>query len=153
MSNGDGTGGSIFLLAGVALLIYGASEARATFMRLRTRFSLVVGELGFEYAFGVGSVTWDEVASLDLERVWRGTPGAVRVRVKGPDEFAARHELSLASSLMLRINDGALYVGRGALMPAAAVLDLMNERLAEFRATRRPAAVPAQRARRRTSRH
>jgi hypothetical protein len=158
-ANGDGTGGSVFVLAGAALLIYGASEARATLMRFQTAFSLVVGEAGFEYAFGAGSVTWDEVASLGFERVARrGKPGAVRVQVKVPDEFAARHELSLPASLMLRINDGALYVARGALMPAGAVLELMNDRLAEFRRTHRPEATaptPAleHNVRRRTSRH
>jgi hypothetical protein len=54
---------------------------------------------------------------------------------------------------MLRINDGALYVARGALMPAAGVLDLMNERLAEFRRTHKPTAAPASSVKRRTSRH
>ena len=158
-SNGDGTGGSVFVLAGAALLIYGANEARATLMRFRTAFSLVVGDAGFEYAFGAGSVTWDEVASLGFERVARrGKPGAVRVQVKVPDEFAARHELSLPASLTLRLNDGALYVARGSLMPAGAVLELMNDRLAEFRRTHRPVATaptPAveRTVRRRTSRH
>jgi hypothetical protein len=158
-SNGDGTGGSVFVLAGAALLIYGANEARATLMRFRTAFSLVVGEAGFEYAFGAGAVTWDEVDSLGFERVARrGKPGAVRVQVNVPDEFAARHELSLPASLMLRINDGALYIARGSLMPAGAVLELMNDRLAEFRRTHRPVAAaptPAveRTVRRRTSRH
>ncbi len=155
-ANGDGTGGSIFVLAGAALLVYGISEARATLLRFRTAFSLVVGEAGFEYAFGAGSVAWDEVASLGFERVARrGKPGAVKVQVKEPDEFAARHELSLPASLMLRINDGALYVARGALMPAGAVLELMSARLAEFKATHKPvaaAAAPAGSIKRRTSR-
>ncbi|HEY5486879.1 MAG TPA: hypothetical protein VIK06_04460 [Candidatus Limnocylindrales bacterium] len=153
-ANGDGTGGSVFVLAGGALLTYGINEARATLMRLRTVYSLVVSETGFEYAFGVGSIAWDEVASVGFERVARrGKPGAVRVQVKMPDEFAARHELSLPASLMLRINDGALYVARGALMPAGAVLELMNQRLAEFRRAHTPVPAPAQPIRRRTSRH
>jgi hypothetical protein len=159
-ANGDGTGGSIFVLAGAAMLIYGASEARTTLLRFRTAFSLVVGEAGFEYAFGAGSIAWDEVASLGFERVARrGKPGAIRVQVKEPDEFAARHELSLPASLMLRINDGALYVARGALMPAGAVLELMSARLAEFRTTHKqalPAAAapaPGRSIKRRTSRH
>ena len=157
-SNGDGTGGSVFVLAGAALLVYGASEARSTLLRFRTAFSLVVGEAGFEYAFGAGSIAWDEVASLGFERVARrGKPGAIRVQVKEPDEFAARHELSLPASLMLRINDGALYVARGALMPAGAVLELMSARLAEFKTTHRPlpaaAPAPARSIKRRTSRH
>ena len=153
-ANGDGTGGSVFVLAGGALLTYGINEARATLMRLRTAFSLIVGETGFECAFGMGSIAWDEVASVGFERgARRGKPGAVKVQVKVPDEFAARHELSLPASLMLRINDGALYVARGALMPAAGVLDLMNQRLAEFRLAHKPVPAPAQTVRPRTSRH
>jgi hypothetical protein len=153
LTNGDGTGGVVFLLAGAALLTYGLNEARATLLRSRTAFSLVVGESGFEYPYGVGSVAWDEVASLGFERVGRGKPGAVRIQVKVPDEFAARHELSLPASFMLRINDGALYVARGALMPTAGVLDLMNERLAEFGRTHKPNLAPAPSIKRRTSRH
>jgi hypothetical protein len=156
IANGDGTGGSVFLLAGAGLLTYGINEARATLMRLRTVFSLVVGEGGFEYAFGSGSIAWDEVASVGFERVaGRGKPGAVRVQVNIPDEFAARHELSLAASLMLRINDGSLYVARGALMPAGAVLELMSARLAEFRKAHIsvPAPAPARGIKPRTSRH
>jgi hypothetical protein len=156
IAGGDGTGGSIFLLAGAGLLTYGINEARATVLRLRTVFSLVVGEGGFEYAFGSGSIAWDEVASVGFERVaGRGKPGAVRVQVNIPDEFAARHELSLAASLMLRINDGSLYVARGALMPAGAVLELMSARLAEFRKAHIsvPAPAPARGIKPRTSRH
>ena len=93
------------------------------------------------------------MASLGFERVGRGKPGAVRIQVNVPDEFAARHELSLPASFMLRINDGALYVARGALMPTAGVLDLMNERLAEFRRTHKPNPAPAPSIKRRTSRH
>ena len=153
LTNGDGTGGVVFLLAGAAVLTYGLNEARATLLRSRTAFSLVVGESVFEYPYGVGSVAWDEVASLGFERVGRGKPGAVRIQVNVPDEFAARHELSLPASFMLRINDGALYVARGALMPTAGVLDLMNERLAEFRRTHKPNPAPAPSIKRRTSRH
>jgi hypothetical protein len=155
LANGDGTGGSVFLLAGGALLIYGVNEVRATLMRLRSVFSLIVSETGFEYAFGIGSIAWDEVASVGFERVGRGKPGAVRVQVKVPDEFAARHALSLPAALMLRINDGALYVARGALMPAAGVLELMSERLAEFRKAHiaAPAPTPDKSIRPRTSRH
>ena len=154
LTNGDATGAAIFLLAGAALLAYGLNDLRATVRRPRVPFSLTVGEGGFESAFGAGPVAWDEVASLGFERVVaRGKPGAVRVQLRAPDEFASRHALSLPARLMLRINDGALYVARGTLMPAADVLDLMTERLAEFRSAHKPPAPPAQRIRRRTSRH
>jgi hypothetical protein len=153
LANGDATGAAVFLLAGAALLSYGLNEARAVFMRFRTLFSLVVSESGFESAFGVGSIGWDEVASVGFERVvGRGKPGAIRVQLNVPDQFAARHALSLPSRLMLRINDGALYVARGTGMPAPGVLDLMSDRLAEFRRTHKPPPAPAQRIRRRTSR-
>ena len=153
LASGDATGAAVFLLAGAALLSYGLNEARAVLMRHRTLFSLVLSESGFEYAFGVGPIAWDEVESVGFERVGRGKPGAVRVQLKLPNEFAGRHALSLPSRLMLRINDGSLYVARGTLMPASGVLELMSDRLAEFRRTHKPPPAPTQRIRRRTSRH
>ena len=143
----------VLLVAGVALLSYGVTEVRATVRRLGTPVRLVVGEGGFEDLSMAGPIAWDEVESIGFEKVGRGQPGAVRVQLRAPREFADLHGLSRQARLMLRINNGGLYLARGARMPAADVLDLMSDRLAGHLRSRKPPAAPAQRIRRRTSRH
>ena len=143
----------VLLVAGVALLAYGVTEVRATAKRLGTPVRLVVGEGGFEDASVDGPIAWDEVETIGFEKVGRGQPGAVRVQLRAPGDFADQHALSRQARLMLRINNGGLYLARGARMPAAEVLDLMSDRLAAHLRNLRPAAAPAQRIRRRTSRH
>jgi hypothetical protein len=145
--------GVVLVVAGFALLLYGVTEVRATARRLGTPVRLVVGEGGFEEGSVDGPIAWDEVESIGFEKVGRGQPGAVRVQLRAPAEFAERHDLSRQARLMLRINNGGLYLARGARMPAADVLDLMSDRLAGHLRSRLPAATPAQRIRRRTSRH
>ncbi len=144
--------GVVLVVAGVALLVYGVTEARATAKRLGTPVRLVVGESGFEDGSVGGTIAWDEVESIGFEKVGRGQPGAVRVQLRAPGDFAGRHTLSRQARLMLRINNGGLYLARGARMPAADVLDLMSDRLAAHLRSRQPPAAPAQRIRRRTSR-
>jgi hypothetical protein len=143
----------VLLVAGVALLSYGVTEVRATVRRLGTPVRLVVGEGGFEDLSMAGPIAWDEIESIGFEKVGRGQPGAVRVQLRAPREFADHHGLSRQARLMLRINNGGLYLARGARMPAADVLDLMSERLTGHLRSRKPPAAPAQRIRRRTSRH
>ena len=145
--------GVVLVVAGFALLLYGVTEVRATARRLGTPVRLVVGEGGFEEGSVDGPIAWDEVESIGFEKVGRGQPGAVRVQLRAPGEFAERHDLSRQARLMLRINSGGLYLARGARMPAAGVLDLMSDRLAGHLRSRLPTAAPAQRIRRRTSRH
>ena len=143
----------VLLVAGVALLLYGVTEVRATVKRFGTPVRLVVGEGGFEDASVDEPIAWDEVESIGFEKVGRGQPGAVRVQLRAPGEFADQHALSRQARLMLRINNGGLYLARGARMPAAEVLDLMSDRLAGYLRSRKPPPAPAQRIRRRTSRH
>jgi hypothetical protein len=145
--------GVVLVVAGFALLLYGVTEIRATARRLGTPVRLVVGEGGFEEGSVDEPVAWDEVESIGFEKVGRGVPGAVRVQLRVPGDFAERHALSRQARVMLRINNGGLYLARGARMPAADVLDLMSDRLAGHLRSRLPAAAPAQRIRRRTSRH
>jgi hypothetical protein len=145
--------GIVLVVAGVALLLYGVTEIRATVKRLGTPVRLVVGEGGFEDASVDGPIAWDEVESIGFEKVGRGQPGAVRVQLLAPSEFAGQHALSRQARLMLRINNGGLYLARGARIPAADVLDLMSDRLAGHLRSHRPPAAPSQRIRRRTSRH
>ena len=153
LRTGEAATGVILVVAGVALLLYGVTEVRATVKRLGSPVRLVVGEGGFEDASVDGPIAWDEVESIGFEKVGRGQPGAVRVQLRAPREFADRHGLSRQARLMLRINSGGLYLARGARMPAAEVLDLMSERLTGHLRSRKPPAAPAQRIRRRTSRH
>lgn len=143
----------VLLVAGIGLLLYGVTEVRATAGRFGTPVMLVVGESGFEDASINGPIAWDEVESIGFEKVGRGQPGAVRVQLRAPGEFADRHAFSRHARLMLRLNKGGLYLARGARMPAAEVLDLMSDRLAEYLHSRKPPPAPAQRIRRRTSRH
>jgi len=145
--------GVVLVVAGVALLLYGVTEARATAKGLGTPYRLVVGEGGFEDGSVGGPIAWDEVESIGFEKVGRGQPGAVRVQLRAPGDFAGQHALSRQARLMLRINNGGLYIARGARMPAADVLDLMSDRLTGHLRSRKPPAAPAQRIRRRTSRH
>src|SRR5450759_1635457 len=128
----------VLLVAGVALLAYGVTESRATAKRLGTPVRLVVGENGFEDASVDGPIAWDEVETIGFEKVGRGQPGAVRVQLRAPGEFADQHALSRQARLMLRINNGGLYLARGARMPAAEVLDLMSDRLAGYLRSRKP---------------
>ncbi len=143
----------VLLIAGVALLLYGGTEARATAKRFGAPVRLVVGEGGFEDASVDGPIAWDEVESIGFEKVGRGQPGAVRVQLRASGDFANQHALSRQARLMLRINNGGLYLARGTRMPAPDVLDLMSDRLAGHLRSRKPPAVRAQRIRRRTSRH
>jgi len=143
----------VLLVAGVALLAYGVTEARATAKRFGTPVRLVVGESGFEDASVDGPIAWDEVETIGFEKVGRGQPGAVRVQLRASGDFADQHALSRQARLMLRINNGGLYLARGTRMPAAEVLDLMSDRLAGYLRSRKPPPAPAQRIRRRTSRH
>ena len=145
--------GVVLVVAGLALLLYGVTETRATAKRLGTPVRLVVGENGFEDASVDGPIAWDEVETIGFEKVGRGQPGAVRVQLRAPGEFADQHAISRQARLMLRINNGGLYLARGARMPAAEVLDLMSDRLAGYLRSRKPPPAPAQRIRRRTSRH
>jgi hypothetical protein len=153
MRTGEAATGVVLLVAGVGLLLYGATEVRATAKRFGTPVRLVVGEGGFEDASVSGPIAWDEVESIGFEKVGRGQPGAVRVQLRAPGDFADHHALSRQARLMLRINNGGLYLARGARMPAGEVLDLMSDRLAAHLRNLRPPAAPAQRIRRRTSRH
>jgi len=145
--------GIVLVVAGVALLLYGATDVLATINRLGTPVRLIVGEGGFEESSVSGPVSWDEVESLGFEKVGRGQPGAVLVQLRSPAEYADTHGLSRPARIMLRINNGGVYVARGARMPAAEVLDLMSDRLAAHLRNLTPPAAPAQRIRRRTSRH
>jgi hypothetical protein len=145
--------GVVLVVAGVALLLYGVTEVRATAKRFGTPVRLVVGESGFEDASVDGPIAWDEVETIGFEKVGRGQPGAVRVQLRASGDFADQHALSRQARLMLRINNGGLYLARGTRVPAADVLDLMSDRLAAHLRNLRPAAAPAQRIRRRTSRH
>src|SRR5450759_104776 len=143
----------VLLVAGGALLAYGVTEARVTIRRFGSPVRLVVGERGFEDTSVEGPIVWDEVETIGFEKVGRGQPGAVRVQLRAPGKFADQHALSRQARLMLRINNGGLYLARGARMPAAEVLDLMSDRLAGYLRSRKPPPAPAQRIRRRTSRH
>ena len=145
--------GVVLVVAGVALLLYGVTEVRATAKRLGTSVRLAVGEDGFEETSVDGPIFWEEVESIGFEKVGRGQPGAVRVQLRSPGEFADQPALSRQARLMLRVNNGGLYVARGARMPASDVLDLMSDRLTAHLRVRKPPPSPAQRIRRRTSRH
>ena len=153
LRTGEAATGVVLVVAGVALLVYGVTEVRATIRRFGSPVRLVVGERGFEDTSVERPIVWDEVESIGFEKVGRGQPGAVRVQLRAPGEFAEQHALSRQARLMLRINNGGLYLARGARMPAADVLDLMSDRLAGHLRSRKPPAAPAQRIRRRTSRH
>jgi hypothetical protein len=153
LRTGENATGILLVVAGVALVIYGFTEVRATAKRIRTPIRLIVGELGFEDVSVEGAIAWDEVESIGFEKVGRGQPNAVRVELGAPREFAARHGLSRQARLMLRVNSGGLYLARGTRMPTADVLDLMSERLAGHLRSQKPPAGPGQRIRRRTSRH
>jgi hypothetical protein len=148
----DGSTGSLLVFMGILVLIYGATEVIATLRRLRTGVRLIVGNGGFEDTSIVGPVGWDEVESIGFEKVGRGLPNAVKVQLREPRDFAGRHRLSRTARLILRMNNGALYLARGALMPTADVLELMGSRLAEFLRDREPHVPTRQRIRRRTSR-
>jgi hypothetical protein len=153
LRTGEAATGVVLVVAGAALLVYGVTEVRATIRRFGSPVRLVVGEGGFEDASVDGPIAWDEVETIGFEKVGRGQPGAVRVQLRAPGEFADQHALSRQARLMLRINNGGLYLARGARMPAAEVLDLMSDRLAGYLRSRKPPPAPAQRIRRRTSRH
>jgi hypothetical protein len=148
----EGSTGSLLVILGLLLVIYGGTEVQATIVRLRTRTSLIIGDTGFEDPSIAGPVAWEEVKSVDFETVGRGNPKAVRVQLDNPRDFAMRHELSRTARLRLKMNGGALYVARGALMPTPEVLELMDGRLGESRQVDREPGAPKRRPSRRSSR-
>ena len=101
LRTGEAATGVVLVVAGLALLLYGVTETRATAKRLGTPVRLVVGEGGFEDASVDGPIAWDEVESIGFEKVGRGQPGAVRVQLRAPGEFADQHALSRQARLML----------------------------------------------------
>jgi hypothetical protein len=149
----EGSTGSLLVILGVLLVIYGGTEVQATVARLRRRTLLTVGDAGFEDPSIAGPVAWEEVKSVDFETVGRGDPKAVRVQLDNPRDFATRHQLSRTARLRLKMNGGALYVARGALMPAPEVLELMEARLAKTKQVDREPSAPVRRPGRRSSRH
>jgi len=155
----EGSTGALLVIMGILLLAYGATETQATIKRLRTPIRLIVGNGGFEDTSIDGPIEWDEIDSMDFEKVGRGVPHAVRAQLHEPREFAKRHALSWTARTVLRMNNGALFLARGALMPANEMLELMEGRLAGHLRENRPPPPPppaarsaGQPARRRTSR-
>jgi hypothetical protein len=136
----------MILVAGIGLIAFGVNETLSMWWRLRSPVRLLVGKRGFGCSITPDVIRWSEVDSIAFERVARGKPKAVRVKLADSAAFTQRHELTRRARWMLKLNDGSVYVGRGTKVAPETILDLMSERLtANMRASTPPR--PTQRVR------
>lgn len=140
LPGGDRMWAVLITIAGAALLAYGLNELWSTLWRLRSPARLVVGKRGFGCSITPDPIKWDEVESVGFERVARGKPNAVMVKLADPAGFGRAHRLSLRARLMLKLNAGSLYLGRGTRVPADRILDLMSDSLSAYRRNSTPPA-------------